>query len=777
MGAIPGGRTTKLFGAALALVLSCAWLWLHYGTVLRDPGAHLFNDHQDGLKNYFGFAWHARYGSDPWQFEGMNHPYGEHIGYLDAQPLFCNAWRAVLHLAPDQHVNSVALVNLLMLFALPISALFFYLVLVELRVPWWYAAICAVPIAFISPQIERMYWGHYALAYGYWIPATWWLLLRSMRGGWPWAWSAALGAWILCGLWVHVYLGFICAAFVIIANGLDRLMDRSRVLGKYAPGLYALSALIFFGAMMGITDVHADRTMHPTGFFQYRTTLAMLLTPGDEWEDAPFRALFGDGYGWAPEGRNYPGLGALLWVGILCLLIISRSFTERCIPVLQAMVPTNMRGPLLAAVVLLLFAFGLPFVPGITDGWLWDVPVLRQFRAPSRFAWVIVPMLATMACHAAWLAWAAQKTLIGKALTSVVLLGIPMLSTIEGHGYNTHAAFRIQGHRNVFLEEGLDPVEQELVAAIRKQPASALLILPYFHDGAEEIMVPYDPAAARLAQVLAYHTGLPMINSMATRTSITEAEQQIRASGPTWYERPTMPFRGNERILVIANDTLLDKYDRDIVRRTRLLSKHGAQSLLELQAVDLLADERAATSNNWRTAFNALPDNGAGGWRPEAPLIEDGFEGRTATHVHNDHGAFACKLSEHPTVGLDGNVLDVGVEYELSFWYYNRGPFQRMATACVITTYASGEQQWSRCTDPRYSRCIDGDWSLVELTFHLDHEDDALQLYMEGDRLQTDSAWMDDLLVRRLDTDVYRLLPQQGDRAVGVQRNGEMLPL
>lgn len=778
MGSIPGLRLIRFFGAALALILASSWLWLLYGDVLRDPGATLFNDNQDGLKNYFGFAWHARYGNSVWQFEGMNHPYGEHIGYPDAQPLFANAWRAVLDVVPEQYVNTVALINLLMLFALPISALFFYLVLLELRVPWWYAAICAVPIAFISPQIERMYWGHFALAYGYWIPGAWWLLLKSMRNGRQWAWSAALGVWIFCGLWVHVYLGFICAAFVMLATVFDRLIFRPPSQATYWPGLCALIGLAMFGVMLFITDGHADRTQHPTGFFLYRTTWAGLLTPGDEWEDTPFRALFGDGYGWPPEGRTYPGMAALFWAVALGVLLIARTFTRKVIPTLNGMMPSSMRGSLLAAVVLLLFAFGLPFVPGITDGWLWHMPVLRQFRAPSRFAWVIIPMLGTMACFWAWRLWAVRRSMVWKVATSVVLLGVPALFASEGYGNNRHVASTIQGHGNIFNMATLGRTEVDLVATVGKQHANALLLLPYFHDGAEEIMIPYDRGTARLAQLLAYHTGLPLLNSIATRTSISEAEQQIRALGPTWYERPALPFSTEEKFIVVAVDTLLDKYDLDVVRRAHLLSAQDGISVLELHASDLLADERAMTATAWLTAFNSLVDTAAGGWRPGPPLVVDGYENSHATHVHSGTGAMAGKLSERPVlVRMDGRLLDPGVQYEVSFWYYNKGPFQRMATICVLNTYANGEQHWNRCTDPRFSRCIDGDWTLVELPFHVDHEDDRMEVYMEADPIYTDSAWIDDLLVRRADTDVYRVLPADGDLPTAIQHNGHVLPL
>ncbi|MBK6776979.1 MAG: hypothetical protein IPG74_14470 [Flavobacteriales bacterium] len=114
-------------GLLVAVGLSLAGLWVHYGAVLKAPGDHLFSDHGDGLKNYFGFAWHARYDTTASVFAGMNHPYGEHIGYPDAQPIFTNTWRVLLDVMPEWHVDSVAVVNLLMLLSIPLCAVFLYL--------------------------------------------------------------------------------------------------------------------------------------------------------------------------------------------------------------------------------------------------------------------------------------------------------------------------------------------------------------------------------------------------------------------------------------------------------------------------------------------------------------------------------------------------------------------------------------------------------------------------------------------------------------------------
>ncbi|MBK7554495.1 MAG: hypothetical protein IPI55_07825 [Flavobacteriales bacterium] len=766
-------------GLLVAVGLSLAGLWVHYGAVLKAPGDHLFSDHGDGLKNYFGFAWHARYDTTASVFAGMNHPYGEHIGYPDAQPIFTNTWRVLLDVMPEWHVDSVAVVNLLMLLSIPLCAVFLYLILLEFRVAWWYAACCAVPIAFISPQIERMFMGHYALAYGWWIPAAWWLYLRSGRSAKPWLWSMALGLLVLCGLWTHVYLGFICAAFVLLAVPLDHFAGRSESLNRLWPAACVTGALLLFGAMLRLTDMHVGRTDHPTGFFNYCATWAGFLTAGDEWNDAPFKLLFGTGYSAQPEGRIYPGLGALLWAIIVVLLLAVSLFRRRATASLRLLLPVNSRAPLLSAFLLLLFAFGLPFVLAPFEDLLWHTPVIRQFRAPSRFAWVIVPMLAVMSAHAAWVLWSWQRRSVLKWLSAVPLVTIPVLCAIEGFGYNVHAGARVLGQPNIFVLDNLDPTERSLVEIIQRQNVGSLLVLPYCNEGAEEVLVHCDPGAIRLGQLLAYHTGVPLINSTITRTSIQEARKQVQAVGPSWYERPRLPFALDETILVLVKGELHNAYDRAIIGRAKSVHSIGDVSLHLLAQKDLLKDDRAAAIADWQKAALVCADStSTERWCPDEPVLFDNYDGAPATHSLLGAGALSLALSERPVLAtFDGRLLDPGVHYEVSFWFYNHGPMQSLANVCVMNTYSNGEVHWDHCTDPRFSRTINGDWTLVELPFDMENEDDLLTLYIEADHKHLDSAWIDELLVRRSDVDLYRTLPGQDKRSAVVQRNGHLILL
>ena len=53
-------------------------------------------------------------------------------------------------------------------------------------------------------------------------------------------------------------------------------------------------------------------------------------------------------------------------------------------------------------------------------------------------------------------------------------------------------------------------------------------------------------------------------------------------------------------------------------------------------------------------------------------------------------------------------------------------------------------------------RCMDNDWGLVEDTLRLNRTDSAIRVVLSNERLGEDSIHLDELLIRPLETDLYR---------------------
>lgn len=79
------GRRRGLGKWLVALVASPLVLALFPGEVLH-PNAYLNGSGGDAIRNYYALEYYARYDAGR-LFMGMNYPRGEHLNFLDLQPL------------------------------------------------------------------------------------------------------------------------------------------------------------------------------------------------------------------------------------------------------------------------------------------------------------------------------------------------------------------------------------------------------------------------------------------------------------------------------------------------------------------------------------------------------------------------------------------------------------------------------------------------------------------------------------------------------------------
>ena len=73
----------------------------------------------------------------------------------------------------------------------------------------------------------------------------------------------------------------------------------------------------------------------------------------------------------------------------------------------------------------------------------------------------------------------------------------------------------------------------------------------------------------------------------------------------------------------------------------------------------------------------------------------------------------------------------------------------------------SGQGWWDHYTDPRFSRTLDGDWSLVELPFSVRDASHEVKLFLQGERYYPDSVFIDELVISEA-TSEWTLVQEDG---------------
>lgn len=753
-------KRMKHRGFWITVAFSTLLLFVYYGTVLRAPGHYMFNTEGDGLKNYFSFAWHAEHDTTMITFSGMNYPFGEHIDYPDAQPLQSNAWRMLCKAFPVMLPQTVAVINLLMLLSLVLCSVFLYGILRELSVPDLAAAVFAVLISFMAPQVLRGTQAHYALAYAWAIPSAIWLMLRQWRSMRPDCWAAAMFLIIVCWLFTHVYLGFIAAVLVLLCGILAFLLRTGNRRASFGMVVAPLLSLLAFWAWQKLTDTHLDRTLHPTGFFKYQMSFSTLFAPDILFASPLWSKVIGlPGFRLA-EGWSYIGLGTLTVFLVVAFLFIRSLFGKTVRSFMEAFFPPKMAIMLVAGLLMLLLAFGLPFDPWCKEC-LWHTPVLGQFRAPARFGWAFYFVITIWAARSTWMLWRRSAEGGVRAAGSVLLFLVVGLFISDVHYLNRYVSKRIVDQPNYFDLQQLPADMKAVVIAAKKVPATALVTLPYFHNGGEEFMIPADEAGLLVGQTVAQHTGFPLMTSSLTRTGLGEVRELIQGMGPGWYPKAIgARFHPQDTILIILSGSSMGKYDRSTMEHAHELMRSGPYTLLTITAGELFANRADGIVQHFEAKRDSLYRSGD--WyfsRPDTFLLNDGFERVPATHVRTGQGAFSgLKRDFNVLAHLPEGVLDTGITYLASFWYYNCGPMRCHAFAGIDDfDPEAGTGIWDHYTDPRFARTIEGDWSMVELPFRAGGKNHELRLFITGEPYYQDSIWVDDLSIRVADVDVYRV--------------------
>jgi len=549
---------------------------LLFGDLFWHPNHYLFATGGDGLKNYFTAAWAVRY-DEGLRFTGMNYPYGEHLTYTDAQPLLVGLMRTAQRLGISLDARVPGVLNALMLFSLLPAAWSMRRIGRHYGLPEGPAVATALLVVLLSPQIHR-WQGHYALGYVCFVPLLWWGVLRlraSAERAWVWMLGLAV---VVAGFgMVHLYYlmigAFMLWTYAGVFGGLQLLRWRSAlpvVLRVGGAGVVAFLSVFLF---LHWTDLTADRPAAPFGFTYYRAGLKTVFF-------SPTSPVLG----WLRSRISIPpeqaeGLGYVGLPGVLLVFWLTLRFLRRLISSIRAkgrgvlrsvcpLLPDDLAAWVLSALIMLFLAMALPFRWGL-EHWLDYVAPLKQFRSPGRLVFMFYPIWALFAAvmmHR----WYRAMAMRGHAHAATAIL----LLLFGAWGAEAVA------HARHFRQTVVEPnalARQTFALALRDgghspEQFQAILTLPFYHMGSEKLYIDkgnsamgwgnsamgWGNSAMGWGMQAAYQTGLPLMNVMMSRTSLSQTlatVSLVSRFGPD----PGLLLRLDERpILLLINREFSD---------------------------------------------------------------------------------------------------------------------------------------------------------------------------------------------------------------------------
>jgi hypothetical protein len=645
----------------LLLILSSALMYFFFlHRPILNLNTVLVGGVGDSLKNYFTFIFHTKHAQNLLHFHGMNFPYGEHVVFTDNVPLLS----FVLHYLPFTHHFLVAIFNAVMILSLMVTPVIIYKTFQLLGFTGLPAILCALAVAVLCPQYYKITAGHYALTYTWVIPGGLLLLLRHMKGRqslWP------LFTYILLLFFVHPYFGFGVAAFSFLALVTRIIMMpalRRRFPAWIKTAACTVVPVVVFIAFVNLTDTHQGRPDQPHGLDMYAANAGSLLF---SFSGPLAGALIGLVDAPSFESYSYLGVAIILFTVILFGWSIFRK---------KFAFHPDTTGVFVASIILLAFAFGLYSYFHKQTGI--RISPLEQLRATGRFAWFFYFVLPLIVLPAGFRILAGlqnpKRRVYVAYLVAALFFGLNFLEAYNLVKPDEH----VWGKKNIFHHDALTPEEKSIVATVREQSVTAIIAVPFFHSGSE-IYHRDDPQFGTTEPVMySYHTGLPLLSSMLSRTSLSESANIINMYGS--YD--SIPFRDNEKFLVVHYKGRMKPDDERLVAATDFFYRNDLYQLGWLSAKAWQAMKRPVIKDTLIvTGENPVISNGSYflAAKPDKPFLPVNMKDFSLITVADASqlrpGRYAVSLHYYPSRfnwdGLDCNLIvseTKGSSYE---WKYN----------------------------------------------------------------------------------------------------------
>lgn len=746
-----------------ALVYIALWglgflvIHTHFGELILHPGQYMLDTGIDGLKNYYNPMYYLKYDPLGWHFSGMNYPFGEHLVFTDGQPILAYTF----HLLQSWGINVAdhipAIFNLLMFASILLTMWILYQLGRHYLLPDWYAALIAIIIAAMSPQLHRLA-GHYALAYPTVIPLIWWLSIQAHPDRHK--------SWIYVGLivWslfffslIHVYYVMIGGVFVLAYFLVYALSNRHHTALWKRGLIYAVAAvatpLILFKLYLVLTDPVADRPVSPYGFFSHITYWEAIFMPqyGPLWD---FYNQFGDIRDVVPEGWAYVGM-----VGFITLLftvfrwgnyIVHGRFDRLGLTTL----PRNFHIAFWAGVLVLFFSFGWPFNWNLHFVVDWLGP-LKQFRSLGRFAWVFYY---TFTLYTGIYMYLIFKRLCQKNLKVIggwMLFLVLLFWGGEMWIYLQSRKERIEqwDHNNILAQPRFDYVSWLRENSYEPDDFQAILPIPAYFIGSEKFSTEYvNFFSTREGITASYQTGLPLTTGLLSRTSLSQSLELVQLLSNEYIEKTVLEKYANDKplLVLVVDEVALSDNEQNLLSRADTLSQKENITLLKLD-LKALESQKDSVIYHYEQLKDTVQANEEGVYTQSAKWYYYDTKGNMDEY---EFGERVYEAQEGEIVVYDSTVA-AGGEMLLSLWVKADPRTDGFPVVYLQEYNPQGEQVNYYEVNPKFLTDVYQDFVSVKRYFYVSDSDNRFVCTVRGKYIGITS-----ILIRPVNSHIFRPVAQ-----------------
>lgn len=729
-----------------------------YNKALFYPNKYLFDSNADGMKNYYTYAYQIKNDKSFLHTNAVNYPYGEHFAYLDSQPLLTFLIKSISIIFPSITDYSIGIMNLFIMLSIFISLVLIYLIFKEYEINNWFSITAALLIILLSPQFYRLY-GHYSLSYMWIIPGTWYAMLMFFKNS-SLKTNLIIGCFIFFTFLIHSYLGFIAFSLFFGSSLINILLKRQNN-SKYTFIKIAATSIlpvILYYIIVSLSDNHVDRTSSPVGLFTYHSTLKTIFLPTEFSHKIFYEWLFPVAKKTIYEFEGTAYVGFFVNISIIITLFLTLYFLIRKkISVITNVFQKDVILLLIVSSLFLIVALQKP-IEGLIIWIVEYISPLKQFRALGRFA-LIYYYLINITIAIILYRW--FKHLKQHTKLALILLIPFFFSIIEVYMFHKSFSRNILTSNNPFNKKYIDDETKNILQHLKTEKYQAILPLPFFHFGSDDFVIEPDAQKTRFySMVIAYHLNNSMLASNTGRTSVKETRQILQILLPEFYQKPFKNELKKEPFLIVHfKGDKLNQREQEILNISETIIETDKLIVNKISFDSLLKYSIEKPLNEYLSVNDSLFfNNGFFVTDTSSNFYYNSFDEFPSPIKHSGNSALQGnkKLYNHLTE-FEPGTLKENETYRISFWYYNLGNSRTHNIFVVEETDENQHVSWISSTDPRFSTCVNGNWSLIELDFNVKNNQCTYKIFSIPMKTWQDTFYVDDLLVRPVNVSVFKV--------------------
>lgn len=713
------------------------------------------------LKGYYETMYHVKYDTSYFRTNAMNYPYGEMVLYTGEHFLLSVPLKLFSEYFFDISNYTIAIINSFKLLSYLIGAIIIYLIFIELQVKPVYALLFSFIITFLSPQIMQED-VHLSLSYVFVVPVLILYVIKFYHNP-SYKYSLLIGFCMLMASLTHFYyFGFysvILFVFWLHVWFMDKTFSEKIVFFFSHFFFQFLLPFTIIQFIFYYTDFVTDRSLYPIGYLENHSSVFELFLP--------LNSLFFQHTFYFKGIENYQETFSYLGSATIIILIsLFFRFLYRLIRFKKYHGQITNRKELnilaIAAILALLYSLGIPFIFNL-EHLLDYISFLKQTNSIKYFSWVFFYIMNIIAYY---FLFQIVRNITKRWQHLLVFLSLILLLLFDFTvKYRHHFLFNYQT-TNYYRTLKKQFYDDNRLSQINPKNYQAIIPLPYFHVGSENIYLPPRCEAAKHVFSLSLVTGIPTNAVWLSRTSINQSFENLQLI----YEPYRLPeilqnIEQNKKLLILTCLCAdVSRNEQRLINHSKFLFHTGHFCLYEFEPnklmefvnkkADKVIDEfnRLDLYNHWGVYSTDSLKN----------FIFNNFQGNLSNNAYTDVDAYEGKM-------IDDNLLYNGaiqnyndsIPYILSFWFkrIRNDLYPKTMVNITLSDSLGNIYQKNQIQIQELIKAIDDEWALIEYSFKFRNNSDKINITLKNKQLEKNLIIFDELLIRPLNCDIYIKLP------------------